>query len=91
METQNISNLLNTSENEFSKFATRKWYVIESESKGKYLHHKSIRFLTKSIESYLCNCSDAYILVAGDITVKSASNANLTAAARIFLIFLNSW
>ena len=45
METQNISNLLNTSENEFSKFATRKWYVIGSESKGKYLHHKAIRFL----------------------------------------------
>ena len=38
MEIQKISNLLNSSENEYSKFATEKWYVIDSESKGKYLH-----------------------------------------------------
>ena len=38
METQKISNLLNSSENEYSKFATEKWYVIDSESKGKYSH-----------------------------------------------------
>ena len=36
METQKIVNLLNNSENEYSKFATKKWYVIDSESKGNY-------------------------------------------------------
>ena len=30
-----ISNLLNNSEDELSRFATRIWYVIDSESKGK--------------------------------------------------------
>ena len=34
METQKIANLLDSSENEFSKFATKKWYVIDSETKG---------------------------------------------------------
>ena len=69
METQKIVNLLNSSENENSKFATKKWYVIDSESKGKYSHHDPIKFLTKSIESSLCDYFDAYILVTGNITV----------------------
>ena len=33
------------------------------------MHHNSIKFLTKSIESNLCYYSDAYILVTGNITV----------------------
>ena len=69
METQKIINLLNNSENEYSKFATKKWYVIDSESKGNYSHENPIKFLTKSIESSLCDYSDAYILVTGNITV----------------------
>ena len=69
METQKIVNLLNGSDNENSKFATKKWYVIDSESKGKYTHHDPIKFLTKSIESSLCDYSDVYILVTVNITV----------------------
>ena len=61
--------MLNSSENEYSKFATKKWYVIDSESKGCYLHHDPIKFLRKSIESRLCDYFDAYISVTGDITV----------------------
>ena len=79
METQKIVNLLNSSENEYSKFATKKWYVIDSESKGNYSHHDPIKFLTKSIESSLCDYSDAYVLVTGDITV-TGGNANTKVA-----------
>ena len=68
METQKIVNLLNGSDNENSKFATKKWYIIDSESNGNYSHHNPIKLLTKSIESSLCDYSDAYILVTGDIT-----------------------
>ena len=32
METQKILNLLNTADNESSKFATRKWYVINDQN-----------------------------------------------------------
>ena len=49
MEIQKIVNLLNGSDNENSKFAIKKWYVIDSESKGYYSHHDPITFLTKSI------------------------------------------
>ena len=72
METQKIINLLNNSENEYSKFATKKWYVIDSESKGNYLHENPIKFLTNSLESSLCDYSDAYILVRGNIAVVGA-------------------
>ena len=34
METQKIINLLNNTENEYSKISTKKWYIIESESQG---------------------------------------------------------
>ena len=72
METQNIINLLNSSENEYSKSGTKKWYVIDSESKGNYLHENPIKFLTNSLESSICDYSDAYILVAGNIDVVGA-------------------
>ena len=70
METQRIINLLNGSDNENSKFATKKWYIIDSESKGNYLPDNEIKFLTSSLESSLCDYSDAYILVTGNIAVK---------------------
>ena len=68
METQKIVNLLNNTENEYSKFATKKWYIIDSESKGNYSHENPMKFLTNSLESRLCDYSDAYILVTGNIT-----------------------
>ena len=69
METQKVVNLLNGSDNEKSKFATKKWHVIDSESKGNYLHKNEIKFLTNLLESNLCDYSDAYILVTGNTTV----------------------
>ena len=68
METQNIVNLLNGSDNKISKFATKKWYVIDSESEGNYSHENLIKFVTSSLESNLCDYSDAYIFITGNIT-----------------------
>ena len=45
METQKIINLLNGSDNENSEFATKKWYIIDSESNGNYTN--PIKCLTK--------------------------------------------
>ena len=74
METQKIVNLLSGSSNENSKFATKKWYVIDSESKGVYSHENEIKFLTNSLELSLCDYSDAYILVTGNITVSGGDD-----------------
>ena len=79
METQKIVNLLNNSDNENSKFATKKWYVIDSESKGVYSHEDEIKFLTSSLESSLYDYSHAYILVTGIITV-AGGDANTKVA-----------
>ena len=73
METQKIVNLLNDSDNEYSKFSTRKWYVINDQNKGQYgrgnENDSTIKFETKVIKPNLCDYSDAYILVTGDIKV----------------------
>ena len=70
MESQKIVNLLKDSDNEFSKFATRKRYIINDQNNGQYgkenENDSTIKFETKVIKSNLCDYSDAYILVTGD-------------------------
>ena len=48
METQKTVNLLNGSDNENSKFATKKWCIIDNESKCNYSHQNPIKFFTSS-------------------------------------------
>ena len=86
METQKIINLLNGSHDESSKFATKKWYIIDSESKGNYSKDEEIKFLTRSIESSLCDYSDAYILVTGIIRI-TRGNQNTKVALENCAIF----
>ena len=75
METQKIENLLNDSENKFSKFATRKWYIINDQNNRQYgkenedENDSTIKFETKAIKPNLCDYSDAYILVTGAIKI----------------------
>ena len=73
METQKIVNLLNDTNNESSKFAGRKWYVINDQDNTEYgegnKKDPNIKFEIKIIKSVLCDYSDAYILVTGDIKV----------------------
>ena len=77
METQKIVNLSNYSDNEFSKFATKKWYVLNYQNNTEYGekhdNNSSIKFETKVIKSSLCDYSDAYILVTGNITTRGGN------------------
>ena len=50
-------------------------------SKGNCSHENPIKFLTSSLESSLCDYSDAYILVTGNITV-TGGDANTKVAFR---------
>ena len=70
-------NLLNGSDNEYSNFETKKWYVTDSETTGAYSENEPIRFFTRFIESSHSDYSHAYILVTGNIT----SGRNNTKAA----------
>ena len=73
METQKIVNLLNDSDNESSRFTTRKWYIINDQNNGQYGRgneiDSTIKFETKIIKPNLCDYSDAYIIVTGDVKV----------------------
>ena len=70
METQKLINVLNDSSNEESKFATKKCYVIISQTtKGKYKQGDTINFETEIIKSSYCDYSDAFMLVTGSITI----------------------
>ena len=73
METQKVVNLLNNSDNESSRFATIKWHIINDQNNGQYgrgnENDSTIKIDTKVTKSFLCNYSDAYILVTGDIKI----------------------
>ena len=70
--------MLNDSSNEESKFATKKWYVIDSQTtKGKYKQGDTIKFETETIKSSLCDYSDAFILVTGNITVATNNDTDV--------------
>ena len=74
METQKIVNLLNGSDNENSKSATKKGY-FDSESKGNYSKGEPIKFLTRPLGSLFYDYSYAYILVTGNILTTPNNNA----------------
>ena len=75
METQKIGNLLNDSDNESSKFAIRKWYIINDQNSGQYgrgnENDSTIKFETKVIKPSLYDYSDAYIGYAYDRRYKN--------------------
>ena len=72
METQKIVNLLGDANSESSNFTTRKWYVINDQNNTDFIERNednaTVKFETKVIKSNLCDYSDAYILVTGNIT-----------------------
>ena len=79
MEYQNIANLLNDEPNKPSKFRTRNWVEINDDVRGAYSPNKQIRFKTTMLRSSLCDYSDAYILVKGNISVNNTAGAGAAA------------
>ena len=68
-----MANLLNDQSNNPSKFRTRNWVEINYERRGACSPNKQIIFKTVMLKSSLCNYSDAYILVKGNISVNNTS------------------
>ena len=83
MKTQKIADLLGDADNESSNIATRKWYVINDQNNTDYGEGNedstTVKFETKVIKSNLCDYSDAYILVTGNITA-TGGDANTRVA-----------
>ena len=79
MEYQKIANLLNEGSSKPSKFKTRNWVEINGEARGTHPPNKQIKFKTTMLRSSLCDYSDAYILVKGNITVNNTAAAGAAA------------
>ena len=71
MEYRKISNLLESTSDNLSKFRTRNWVEIKDESRENYAN-SDIRFKTTMLRSNLCDYADSYILVKETITITGA-------------------
>ena len=93
MEKQKIENLLGDADNESSKFSTRKWYVVNDQNNTNYGEGNeagtTVYFETQVIKSNLCDYSDAYTLLIGDITA-TGGDANDRIAFKNCEIFTKS-
>ena len=73
MEYQEIINLLDNTSNQPSKFRTRNWLEINDESRRTCNVNSQMKFKITVLKSSLCDCSDAYILAKGNITVNNTA------------------
>ena len=71
MEFQKIANLLDITSNnkDLPIYVTKKSIEVHDQSEKNSNPNKEIRFKTTMLRSDLCDFSDAYIVVKGDITV----------------------
>ena len=79
MKYQKIANLLDSASNKPSKFRTRNWVEINDDIRGAYSPNKQIRFRAAMLRSSLCDYSDSYLLVKGNISVNNTAGAGAAA------------
>ena len=93
MEYQKITNLLGTTIDEIPKFVTKKWVEVHDQSGSaydRYKPNKQIRFKKSMLRSDLCDYSDAYIVVKGDITLTKTNGRGIIDIRNRFLAFKNN-
>ena len=93
MEYQKITNLLGTTSNEMPRFITKKWVEVHDQSGSgddRYKPSKQIRFKTSMLRCDLCDYSDVYIAVKGDITLTKTNGREIIDIRNRFLAFKNN-
>ena len=77
MEFQEITNFLDTNfdHKDLPRFVTKKWMEVYDQSGGNY-NVKEIRIKTSMLRADLCDYSDVYIVVKGNITLTGDADAN---------------
>ena len=93
MEYQKIANLLGTTLDEVSRFITKKWVNVYDQSGNaddRYKPSKQIRVKKSMLRSGLCDFSDVYIVVKGDITLTKTNGKGIIDIRNRFLAFKNS-
>ena len=60
-------------------FKQKKWYIVNNNNNGNYGQgddvHSVIKFNTEIVKAFLCDYSDAYVLVTGDVKVQNGNDA----------------
>ena len=71
MEFRKIINLLDitSDDKDLPRYVTKKWIKVYNQSEKSNSVNKEIRIKTPILRSDLCDFSDAYIIVKGNITV----------------------
>ena len=77
MESQKIVNLQDATsdDKDLLRVVTKKWIEVYAQSGINYDTNKEIRIKSPMLRANLCDFSDAYIVVKGDITVTEPNNA----------------
>ena len=78
LEFQKSENFLDTTsdDKDLPRCVTKKWIEVYDQSEKNYNPNKEIRIKTSMLKSDLCNFSDAYIVVEGDITLEGENDAS---------------
>ena len=76
MEYKKIASFVDNASNQSSKFRTKNRVEINDESRGTYSVNRQIDFKTSMLRYSLCDYSDAYILVKGNITFNNTAAAD---------------
>ena len=90
MEYQKITNLLGWTIDEIPRFTTKKWVKVHDQpgnAEGIYKPNNQIWFKTSILRSDLCDYSDAYIVVKGDITLTKTNGRDFIDVRNRFLEF----
>ena len=65
--------MLDNTPSQPAKFRTKYWVEINDDSRGKYNINSQIKFKNSMLRSRLCDHSDVYILVSGNIIVRNCA------------------
>ena len=90
MEYQKITNLLGTTTDKVPRFITKKWvegHDQSGEAENRYKLSKPIRVKSSILKSDICDFSDAYIVVKGDITLTKTNGRDFIDVRNRFLEF----
>ena len=86
MEFQKVANFLDTTfdDKELPRFVTKKWIEVYDQSEKNCSPSKEIGTKRSMLRSDLCDFSNAYIVVEGDITLEGDNDTNKQNKNRAF-------
>ena len=82
MKYQKITNLLDNTPNQLTKFRTNNWVEINDDSRGTYNTNSQVKFKTSMLRLSLRDYSDPYILAKGSISIAAQPGDNPNNASK---------